>query len=257
MGVTVFVGELDEHEKLVEVLRQVDIVIVTFGVPLILEQMKIIRAMKEAVLYTNSSDGVRISPLPPFQTCCDKKKLIRRAAEESGIPYTFVSANSFGAYFVNSLLHPYDQNLKKVTVYGTGEAKFGCNYEKDIAEYTVKAATDERAENGLIIYRLPKNVITQLDLISRWERKTGRTMEKTFISDKEMVKLSQSSPFPEAVGIAIFHSIFVKGEQMNYELKEDDLDAVELYPDYDYTTVDQLLDIFVVDPPERGVAAFQ
>ena len=44
---------------------------------------------------------------------------------------------------------------------------------------------------------------------------------------------------------------------MNYELKEDDLDAVELYPDYDYTTVDQLLDIFVVDPPERGVAAFQ
>lgn len=67
----------------------------------------------------------------------------------------------------------------------------GCNYEKDIAEYTVKAATDERAENGLIIYRLPKNVITQLDLISRWERKTGRTMEKTFISDKEMVKLSQ------------------------------------------------------------------
>ncbi|KAL1816768.1 hypothetical protein ACET3Z_019342 [Daucus carota] len=237
MGVTVFVGELDEHEKLVEVLRQVDIVIVTFGVPLILEQMKIIRAMKEAGNI--------------------KKKLIRRAAEESGIPYTFVSANSFGAYFVNSLLHPYDQNLKKVTVYGTGEAKFGCNYEKDIAEYTVKAATDERAENGLIIYRLPKNVITQLDLISRWERKTGRTMEKTFISDKEMVKLSQSSPFPEAVGIAIFHSIFVKGEQMNYELKEDDLDAVELYPDYDYTTVDQLLDIFVVDPPERGVAAFQ
>lgn len=41
-------GELDEHEKLVEVLRQVDIVIVTFGVPLVIEQLKIIRAMKEA-----------------------------------------------------------------------------------------------------------------------------------------------------------------------------------------------------------------
>lgn len=67
----------------------------------------------------------------------------------------------------------------------------GCNYEKDIAAYTVKAASDQRAANGLIIYRLPKNVITQLDLISCWEKKTGRTMERTYISEKEMVKLSQ------------------------------------------------------------------
>lgn len=65
----------------------------------------------------------RISPLPPFQACCDKKKVIRRAAEESGIPYTFVSANTFGAYFVNFLLHPYDEKMKNVTIYGTGEAK--------------------------------------------------------------------------------------------------------------------------------------
>lgn len=64
-------------------------------------------------------------------------------------------------------------------------------------------------------------------------------------------------PFPEAVGTAVVHSIFVKGEQMNYELKEDDLDAVELYPDYKYTTVDELLDIFMVDPPKPGIAAFE
>ncbi|XP_074369362.1 LOW QUALITY PROTEIN: isoeugenol synthase 1-like [Apium graveolens] len=263
MGVTIFQGELDEHEKLVEVLRQVDIVIVTFGVPLVIEQLKIIRAMKEAgnikrfIPSEFGNEVDRISPLPPFQACCDKKKLIRRAAEQSGIPYTFVSANSFGAYFVNFLLHPHDEKLKKVTIYGTGEAKFGCNYEKDIAAYTVKAAIDPRAENGLIIYRLPKNVITQLDLISRWEKKTGRAMEKTYVPEKEMVKLSQSLPFPEAVGTAVFHSILVKGEQMNYELKEDDLDAVELYPDYNYTTVDQLLDIFMVDPPKPGIAAFE
>lgn len=65
----------------------------------------------------------RISPLPPFQECCDKKKAVRRAAEESGIPYTFVSANTFGAYFVNFLLRPYDEKSQKVTIYGTGEAK--------------------------------------------------------------------------------------------------------------------------------------
>ncbi|KAK1354555.1 hypothetical protein POM88_047811 [Heracleum sosnowskyi] len=48
MGVTIFQGELDEHAKLVEVLRQVDTVIVTLGVPLYMEQLKIIEAMKEA-----------------------------------------------------------------------------------------------------------------------------------------------------------------------------------------------------------------
>ena len=44
---------------------------------------------------------------------------------------------------------------------------------------------------------------------------------------------------------------------MNYELKEDDLDAVKLYPDYKYTSVDELLDIFMVDPPKPGVAALE
>ena len=41
-------GELDEHEKLVEAIRQVDIVIVTLGLPLIMTQLKIITAMQEA-----------------------------------------------------------------------------------------------------------------------------------------------------------------------------------------------------------------
>ena len=67
-----------------------------------------------------------------------------------------------------------------------------CNYEKDIAEYTVKVAVDSRTENGLIIYRLPKCIITQLDLISMWEKKTGRTMEKAYISEKKLISLSES-----------------------------------------------------------------
>lgn len=65
----------------------------------------------------------RGSPLPPFEAIAEKKRKIRRAAENSGIPYTFVSSNSMGAYFVNFFLHPYDEKNNKVTVYGTGEAK--------------------------------------------------------------------------------------------------------------------------------------
>lgn len=34
-----------------------------------------------------------------------------------------MSANSFGAYFVDYLLHPHEKTNHQVTVYGTGEAK--------------------------------------------------------------------------------------------------------------------------------------
>ena len=64
----------------------------------------------------------KVTPLPPFQDFLDKKKKIRRVIEEIGIPYTFVSANCFGAYFVNILLRPHEKQ-DDVVVYGSGKAK--------------------------------------------------------------------------------------------------------------------------------------
>ena len=64
----------------------------------------------------------RVFGLPPFQAIFDNKKKIRRATEAAGIPYTFVSANSFAAYFIDFFLHPREQR-DEVIVYGSGEAK--------------------------------------------------------------------------------------------------------------------------------------
>lgn len=66
------------------------------------------------------------------------------------------------------------------------------NYEEDVAAYTVKAATDPRVENRVIVYRPPKNIVSQLDLISSWEKKTGRTLKKINVPEEEIVKLSES-----------------------------------------------------------------
>ena len=41
-------GELDEQEKIVSVLRQVDVVISTLAYPQVLDQLKIIEAIKVA-----------------------------------------------------------------------------------------------------------------------------------------------------------------------------------------------------------------
>lgn len=64
----------------------------------------------------------RVSGLPPFEALLANKRKIRRATEAAGIPFTYVSANSFAAYFVDYLLHPHDK-LEEITVYGSGEAK--------------------------------------------------------------------------------------------------------------------------------------
>ncbi|XP_028771182.1 isoeugenol synthase 1-like [Neltuma alba] len=110
LGVTVFQGELDEQDKLVSCLQQVDVVISTVAVPQHLEQLKLIKAIKQAgnikgfvpSEYGNEVD--RLQGLRPFEDALENKRKMRRATEEAGIPYTYISANSFAAYSINYLL---------------------------------------------------------------------------------------------------------------------------------------------------------
>ncbi|KAK9269903.1 hypothetical protein L1049_025476 [Liquidambar formosana] len=262
MGVTIVQGELSEQEKLVSVLQQVDVVISALAFPQILDQFQIIDAINTAgniKRFLPSEFGCeedRVTVLPPFQTLLDKKKKIRRAIEAAGIPYTFVSASGFGAYFVNYLLHPEEQG-DDITVYGSGEAKAVLNYEEDIAAYTVKVADDPTACNRMVIIRPPKNIISQLELISLWEKKTGRNFNRVHVPEEELVKLSQTLPCPDNVPVSIIHSLFVKGDFMSFELEEDDIEASSLYPYIKYTTIDELLDIFLSNPPKPARATFE
>ncbi|KAM5584592.1 isoeugenol synthase 1 [Rosa sericea] len=260
MGLTLFQGELDDHDKLVWALKLVDIVISTLAVPQYLEQLKIIKAIKEAgnikrffpSEFGNEVD--RVSGLPPFEAIHVNRRKIRRATEAAGISYTYVSANSFASYFVDYLLHPHEKR-KEVTVYGSGEAKAVLNCEEDVAAYTIRAATDPRAANRIVICRPQGNIVSQLELISAWEKKTGRTLKRIHVPEQEIIELSKTLPHPDNVRASILHSIFIKGEQMNFELTDNDLEASKLYPDYKYTSIDSYLDICLVDPPKIKLAA--
>ncbi|XP_062165465.1 eugenol synthase 1-like [Alnus glutinosa] len=261
MGATFVLGELEEHEKIVSALREVDIVISALAYPQVLDQLKIIDAIKVAgniKRFLPSDFGVeedRITPLPPFEAFLDKKRKIRRVVEAAGIPYTFVSANCFGSYFLNYLLHSHEKG-DDIAVYGSGEAKVVLNYEEDIATYTIKVANDPRTCNRVVIYRPLKNILSQLELISLWEKKNGRSFNRIHVPEEEIVKLSETLPPPKDIPMSILHSIFIKGQTV-FELREDDMEASRLYPDFKYTTIDQLLDIFLVNPPKFAAAAFE
>ncbi|KAK6940500.1 NmrA-like domain [Dillenia turbinata] len=261
IGVNVFYGHLDENEKLVEVIKQVDVVISAVAYPQVLDQFNIIEAIKVAgnvKRFLPSDFGCeedRVAPLPPFQTFLDKKRKIRRAIEAANIPYTFVPANCFGAHFVNLLLHPHEQS-DEIVVYGTGKAKAVLNYEEDIAWYTIKVAVDPRTCNRVVFYRPPKNIVSQFELISLWEKKIGRSFKVVPVPE-EVVMHSEVLPSPKNIPVAILHSVFIKGELMSFELEEDDMEASKLYPDFEYTTIDQLLDIFLSNPPKPAFASFE
>ncbi|XP_042022407.1 eugenol synthase 1-like isoform X2 [Salvia splendens] len=264
LGAIIVNGMLDEHEKLVSLMKKVDIVISAVAYPQVLDQFKILEAIKIAGYikrFLPSDFGVeedKIRVLPPFEAFLDKKRRIRRAIEEAQIPYTFVSANCFGGYFINYLLHPSDPNKEEITVYGDGQAKFVMNYEDDIGLYTIKVANDPRTCNRTVIYRPSTNVITQLELISLWEKKSGRNFKKIHASEEEIVALSKRLPAPDNIPVAILHSVFIKGVTTGYDFAEKDVEASSFYPDMKFTTVDELLHIFLKhDGPKPALVAFQ
>ena len=54
---------------------------------------------------------------------------------------------------------------------------------------------DPRTCNRIVIYRPQTNILSQLELISLWEHKTGRNFKRIQVSEEELVKLSQSKNF--------------------------------------------------------------
>ncbi|KAL8482548.1 hypothetical protein ACS0TY_028645 [Phlomoides rotata] len=263
MGAIIVKGRLDEHEKLVTIIKEVDVVISALAYPQVLDQFKILEAIKVAgniKRFVPSDFGVEedrlTNVLPPFEAYLEKKRRIRRATEDANIPYTYVSSNCAGANFVNILLHPSDPK-QDITVYGTGETKFVLNYEEDIGIYTIKVATDPRTRNRVVIYRPSTNIVSQLELISLWEEKTGRSFNKIHVSEEELVTLSQSLPDPQNIPVSILHSLFIKGVTTNFDIAEKDIEASALYSELKFTTVDELLDIFINNPPEPVLTSFE
>ncbi|CAK7344747.1 unnamed protein product [Dovyalis caffra] len=123
--------------------------------------------------------------------------------------------------------------------------------------YTMKVADDPKTCNRVVIYRPQKNIISQLELISLWEKKTGKTFNRIHVPEEEIVKLSETLPHPQNIPVSILHSVFVNGDLMGYEIGEDDLEASRLDPDLEYITIDQLLDDFLTNPPDPARAAFE
>ncbi|KAL5181357.1 Isoflavone reductase [Glycine soja] len=249
-GVTLIQGDMNDHESLVNAIKQVDVVICSFGRLLIEDQVKIVAAIKEAgnvKRFFPSEFGLdvdRHDAAEPVREVFEEKAKIRRVIEAEGIPYTYLCCHAFTGYFLRNLAQiditvpPRD----KVFIQGDGNVKGAYITEADVGTFTIEAANDPRALNKAVHIRLPNNYLSLNDIISLWEKKIGKTLEKIYVSEEEVLKQIKETSFPNNYLLALYHSQQIKGDAV-YEIDPaKDLEASEAYPHVEYSTVSEYLD---------------
>jgi uncharacterized protein YbjT (DUF2867 family) len=252
-GANILNGSLEDHASLVEAVKKVDVVISTVGGEQIADQFNIVRAIKEVGTVKRflpsefGNDVDNSHAVEPAKSVFELKAKVRRAIEAEGIPYTYVSSNCFAGYFLPSLAQPglTAPPRDKVVILGDGNAKAVYVNEEDIGTFTIKALDDPRTLNKTLYLRLAANTLSFNEVVRLWEKKIDKTLEKVYVPEEQVLKLISETPFPGNIGIAIGHSIFVKGDQTNFEIGPDGVEASQLYPDVKYTTVDDYLSKFV------------
>ncbi|XVE94687.1 hypothetical protein REPUB_Repub02eG0030500 [Reevesia pubescens] len=254
LGVQLLYGDLYDHESLAKAIKQVDVVISAVGHMQIADQVKIIAAIKEAgnvKRFLPSEFGTDVDQhhaVEPAKSAFATKAQIRRAIEAEGIPYTYVPANCFAGYFLPNLSQPGATSppRDKVVILGDGNAKAVFNNEVDIGTYTIKAVDDPRTLNKTLFIKPPKNTYSFNEIVALWEKLIGKTLEKTYVPEDQLLKQIQEAPIPINVVLAISHSIFVKGDHANFEIEPSfGVEASERYPEVKYTTVEEYLSRFV------------
>jgi uncharacterized protein YbjT (DUF2867 family) len=246
-GVTLVKGDLYDHESLVSAIKAVDVVISTVGALQIADQTKIIAAIKEAGNVKRffpsefGNDVDRTHAVEPAKSIFALKASIRRAIEAEGIPYTYVAGAYFAGYFIPTLGQPAPPT-DKVIILGEGNTPAVFVDEGDIGTYTIKAAEDPRTLNKVLYLRPAANTVTKNELVSLYEKITGKKFERIYWTEEELLKQIQESPIPLNIILSINHSVFIKGDHTNFEIEPSfGVEATEHYPEVKYTTVEQLI----------------
>lgn len=76
------------------------------------------------------------------------------------------------------------------------------NEEHDIGTYTIKAVDDPRTLNKTLYIKPPKNTFSFNDLVSLWEKKIGKSLEKTYIPKEQVLKLIQGMQMKEKPSVS-------------------------------------------------------
>jgi uncharacterized protein YbjT (DUF2867 family) len=66
--------------------------------------------------------------------------------------------------------------------------------EDDVATYTIKTIDDPRTLNKTIYLRPPENILTQRELIEKWEKLIGKQLDKSTLSEQDFLSSIKGKP---------------------------------------------------------------
>ncbi|KAF5725457.1 bifunctional pinoresinol-lariciresinol reductase 2-like [Tripterygium wilfordii] len=248
-------GSFNDHQSLVNAVKLVDVVICAIsGVHIrshqILLQLKLVEAIREAGNVKRflpsefGTDPARMeNAKEPGRITFDDKMVVRKAIEEAGIPFTYVSANCFAGYFLGGLCQPgvILPSKDRVVLYGDGNVKAIYVDEDDIAMYTIKTIDDPRTINKTLYIRPLKNILSQREVVETWEKLIGQELHKSSISEQEFLASMKGQTYAEQVGMTHYYHVCFEGCLTNFEIGDEGREATKLYPEIKYTTVEEYL----------------
>ncbi|TMX00347.1 hypothetical protein EJD97_000972 [Solanum chilense] len=248
-------ASFNDHRSLVDAVKLVDVVICAIsGVHIrshhILLQLKLVDAIKEAGNIKRffpsefGTDPARMeNAMEPGRVTFDDKMVVRKAIEEAGIPFTYVSANCFAGYFLGGLcqIGHILPSTDSVILLGDGNQKAIYVNEDDIATYTIKAIDDPRTLNKTLYLRPPKNILSQREVVQIWEKLIGKELKKSTLSKEDFLAPMKELEYAEQVGLCHYYHVCYEGCLANFEIGEEGEEASTLYPEVKYTTTEQYM----------------
>ncbi|KAJ6393997.1 hypothetical protein OIU77_023264 [Salix suchowensis] len=226
-------GSFNDRQSLVNAVRLVDVVICAIsGVHIrshqILLQLKLVDAIKEAGNVKRflpsefGTDPAKMeNAMEPGRVTFDDKMVVRKAIEDAGIPFTYVSANCFAGYFLGGLSIYVD--------------------EDDIATYTIMAIDDPRTLNKTLYIMPPRNILSQREVVQIWEKLIGKELRKSSISSEEFLASMREQDYAEQVGLTHYYHVCFEGCLTKFEIGDEGEEASKLYPKVKYTTVEEYM----------------
>ncbi|XP_041996502.1 probable pinoresinol-lariciresinol reductase 3 [Salvia splendens] len=253
-GLKIVKGSLHDEEILIEALKQVEVVICAVASKQVHDQKPLISAIKRIGCikrfipseFGSDPDRTTVSHLD--HNFYSRKSEIRRLVESQGIPYTYICCNFYTSYLLPSLVQPGCQAPPQdnVTIFGDGNVRGVFMKESDVAAFTISTMDDPRTLNKTLYLRPPGNTVSMNELVTIWEEKIGKKLERNYISEEELLKRIQETPYPENMQMVFIYSVFVKGDQTYYDINSSNgVEGTQLYPHVEYTTVSQFLDKLV------------
>ncbi|KAK3026997.1 LOW QUALITY PROTEIN: hypothetical protein RJ639_041758 [Escallonia herrerae] len=169
------IGSLQDEAKLLDAIRQVDVVICAISSKQVLDQKLLIPAIKQAGCIKGSVvtlfncqvscwDWV-VVPMPDLKTL------------------------------------PRD----KAIVFGDGNARG----EGDVAAFTISTVDDPRTLNKVLYLRPPGNVCSMNDLVEMWETKIKKKLDKIYMTEEELLKKMKETPYPDNMKMVGLHDSFL------------------------------------------------